>query len=374
MEKDKIEKEKKRIITIERIILFIIIISVIIYFVISSGLFNKINPQKKFTFDWSSSSTNTFVNNELTPYCQPISSNNGDYPAYNGLLEMTYCGDQDIKKGDPPLLQQILKFKDNSSAFATLETLKSQIISDKQMGFRTFYLIENKNQNIYSGEMTESYKSGLPTKYVYILNADKYVFLMLGSETFKTKKLVQWIVEQYTGEKEISLNKTKEIFTLECGDRTCSSSIGEDCNSCIKDCSCQYNQQCIRKSYGEGGYECKASQGNSCFFDTDCAEGHCVHNYCRDKSTYCGDTYCDVYNSENPENCGNCLNDCFCGSDKQCINNECKVSLNSYCSYSSECASGYCVHSFCRTSSTYCGDYYCDYPETKATCSIDCYS
>lgn len=362
--KGNMEKQKRRIVTIERIIILVIILGVATYFIISNGLLNK-NSQEEFVFNWDNSTIKTFVNNEIAPYCITASAGESEWQ-YIGILESKYCYDQDTEKQTTPTLwQQILKFEDSSSAYSALEKLKADVISQKQ--FKNFYLIETENQSIYAGEMYDINQ----IRYVYFWNVNKYVFAIIGSETFKTKKLTQWIVEQYTGEKEISLNKTKEIFTLECGDRICSLSINEDCNSCTKDCSCQFNQQCVRKTYGEG-YECRTSQGNYCSFNTDCAEGHCVHNYCRTKSTYCGDTYCDNYDSENPENCGNCLNDCFCGSDKQCINNECKVSLNSYCSYSSECASGYCVHSYCRSSSTYCGDYYCDYPETKSTCSSDC--
>lgn len=42
------------------------------------------------------------------------------------------------------------------------------------------------------------------------------------------------------------------------------------------------------------------------------------------------------------------------------------------CSSTSECAGGYCVHGICRTSSTYCGDSYCDSGETCSSCEIDC--
>jgi hypothetical protein len=44
------------------------------------------------------------------------------------------------------------------------------------------------------------------------------------------------------------------------------------------------------------------------------------------------------------------------------------------CSYAYECASGYCVHSICRSASTYCGDDYCDTGETTSNCDDDCES
>ncbi len=44
----------------------------------------------------------------------------------------------------------------------------------------------------------------------------------------------------------------------------------------------------------------------------------------------------------------------------------------SYCTYKSQCQSGFCVHNVCRSSSPYCGDKYCDYGENCGTCSGDC--
>lgn len=42
------------------------------------------------------------------------------------------------------------------------------------------------------------------------------------------------------------------------------------------------------------------------------------------------------------------------------------------CSANSECSSDYCVHGICRSSSTYCGDDYCDSGETCSSCENDC--
>jgi len=44
----------------------------------------------------------------------------------------------------------------------------------------------------------------------------------------------------------------------------------------------------------------------------------------------------------------------------------------SSCTASIECTNGYCVHSICRSSSTYCGDSYCDSGESCSSCSADC--
>jgi len=42
------------------------------------------------------------------------------------------------------------------------------------------------------------------------------------------------------------------------------------------------------------------------------------------------------------------------------------------CSDDNECQSDYCVHGTCRSSSTYCGDDYCDSGESCSSCSSDC--
>jgi len=42
------------------------------------------------------------------------------------------------------------------------------------------------------------------------------------------------------------------------------------------------------------------------------------------------------------------------------------------CSSNDECLNGYCVHGICRSSSTYCGDNYCDTGEDCSSCSSDC--
>jgi len=42
------------------------------------------------------------------------------------------------------------------------------------------------------------------------------------------------------------------------------------------------------------------------------------------------------------------------------------------CNSNSNCSSGYCVHSICRSSSPYCGDGYCDSGEANSNCPADC--
>jgi len=46
--------------------------------------------------------------------------------------------------------------------------------------------------------------------------------------------------------------------------------------------------------------------------------------------------------------------------------------LNSKCLSVADCCSGYCVHGFCRSNSTFCGDVYCDPTENCSNCQHDC--
>lgn len=88
-----------------------------------------------------------------------------------------------------------------------------------------------------------------------------------------------------------------------------------------------------------------------------CPDGSTVSDPSLCPKSYCGDNTCDP-----DESCSTCLQDC----------GECKASLGEYCSFNSDCESGYCVHEICRSSSTYCGDGYCDSGESRSTCKSDC--
>jgi len=49
-----------------------------------------------------------------------------------------------------------------------------------------------------------------------------------------------------------------------------------------------------------------------------------------------------------------------------------KLANGKSCSANQDCYGGYCVHGICRSSSTYCGDGYCDSGEDCSSCSKDC--
>ncbi len=386
------KKTKKRIITTERIVFGLIIFGLIIFFVVSTGVLGKINPWKKFEFNWENSTTRNFENLEITPYCYHVGDKVDGEKIDVSLIEdegllgigqvkgkvkdFSICFDKDIEKNDGEftVASYIIEYIEEPEAYSSLEKIKSSLISNEEGFLSNLYLVEGEEQNIYVGEVPPE---DTEFEYLYFWNKEKYLFYVMSSETFKTKKLVQSIVEEYTGEPEISLEKTREIFTLSCGDGICSEGINENCNSCTKDCGCDSGKECAKEDYGNY-YSCKNSRGQYCDSSSDCATGYCVHNYCRSGGTYCGDNYCDEtyydenYNSLSGENCGNCPSDCDVNYNQQCINGEAKTSNTYYCSWDNDCASGNCVHETCRSMNTYCGDYYCDYPEDSGSCPSDC--
>ncbi|MBI2578653.1 MAG: PGF-pre-PGF domain-containing protein [Candidatus Aenigmarchaeota archaeon] len=42
------------------------------------------------------------------------------------------------------------------------------------------------------------------------------------------------------------------------------------------------------------------------------------------------------------------------------------------CTFANACTGGFCVHSLCRSASTFCGDGFCDSGESTSSCSADC--
>lgn len=126
---------------------------------------------------------------------------------------------------------------------------------------------------------------------------------------------------------------------LTCGNGTCDSE--ETSYNCASDCPLQY----------DNGYACESA--------SQCKNGYCVHDKCRSSATFCGDYYC-----EGTETCDNCYSDCM---------SSCKYDDGTGCSTADKCKGGYCVHGVCRSSSSYCGDKYCDTDlESCYYCSADC--
>lgn len=54
------------------------------------------------------------------------------------------------------------------------------------------------------------------------------------------------------------------------------------------------------------------------------------------------------------------------GPEDKCSNR------HEFCNDTLSCCKGFCVHNICQSNSTYCGDGYCDSPETCTSCPYDC--
>ena len=107
-----------------------------------------------------------------------------------------------------------------------------------------------------------------------------------------------------------------------------------------------------------------------------------TYNDCENGLTW-GDSFTDGYPETNcyrinGQSDADCLYkeeitiDCYyCGDGQKNPDESCSTCPEDYgrctgqsCSSNNQCETGYCVHNFCRASSTYCGDGYCDPGET----------
>ena len=125
-----------------------------------------------------------------------------------------------------------------------------------------------------------------------------------------------------------------------CGNGTCDTKDGENCETCPKDCGCQSPKKCfngICTGYC-GDQVCDPSENCTNCPDCGCPQGQeCALGTCR---TFCGNGTCDK-----GETCKNCVTDCACAGRKRCV-------------------SGACVG--------FCGDNTCDANESCTDCATDC--
>ncbi len=147
-----------------------------------------------------------------------------------------------------------------------------------------------------------------------------------------------------------------------CGNNTCESGRGEDCNSCSQDCGCSGSDSCNGNGNGSG-YSCQSS-------------------------SYCGNASC-----ESGEDCSNCSQDCGCGngyscnsdgtryycdswSYPSCGNNSCESGEDcNNCSQDCGCGDGTCYYVgpyYSCTAAPSCGDGSCDGSEASSSCPSDC--
>jgi hypothetical protein len=139
-------------------------------------------------------------------------------------------------------------------------------------------------------------------------------------EIYNCRKDCTWCGDGSCSKSEEKICKEDCIW---CGDGICQ--VDENCNNCIKDCSCKNNQRC---------------DNNECIY-------------------YCGNNQVDT-----GENCENCILDVKCSDNKKCIDSIC----NTYC------GNGICESSEklkCEIDCRWCGDNRCDDNE-KQNCLLDC--
>ena len=134
-----------------------------------------------------------------------------------------------------------------------------------------------------------------------------------------------------------------------CGNGRCDGQ--EYCWNCPSDCGyCAQPGGITQPATICGNGQCE--RGETCqSCQKDC--GYCNYSY----PISCGDGLCN-----GNEDCRSCYQDC--GS--------CNYGNGHECLLDSDCRSGYCVNSICRSSSTYCGDSYCDEGENCTSCEKDC--
>ncbi len=150
--------------------------------------------------------------------------------------------------------------------------------------------------------------------------------------------------------------------------------FSENCSSCPSDCNA-----CTPPSPVCGNSVCETNETClSCSTDCSCSSGDCCSpssqlagsRGCINQSTVSNNTICCNSNFT----LGNCCSDANCNSTQFCSNSTCTIKKadGQSCSLSSECLGAYCVHSLCRSNTTFCGDSYCDSGENCSLCSSDC--
>ncbi|RLF02529.1 MAG: hypothetical protein DRJ64_09230 [Thermoprotei archaeon] len=156
----------------------------------------------------------------------------------------------------------------------------------------------------------------------------------------------------------------------------------DDNNPCTYDyvdasCNCQHTPLngaqpgCSGTVVGTCGDYLTCYEGTCITRTAGCPSGmSCINGECT-VGTYCGDGICQA-----GEDWTNCCVDCGCPSGYvckgTCIMETVKYPDGSLCGSSQECEGGYCVHGYCRSTPTYCGDAFCDPGEGQGNCPIDC--
>lgn len=153
----------------------------------------------------------------------------------------------------------------------------------------------------------------------------------------------------------------------------CCSSGKEWINGACRTCdSCSNTGS--KKRDGNTIYQCKDYGSFTCWDsistlgDSDfCDHTSCNHNeYDCDSNSECASGLICIGSWTGDKGC------CYSNEEWDTTSHQCKKKDGQSCSSGSQCYGGYCVHGICRSSSTHCGDNYCDNGESYESCSADC--
>jgi serine protease AprX len=137
-----------------------------------------------------------------------------------------------------------------------------------------------------------------------------------------------------------------------------------------------------KKRTGDTVYECKDYGSFNCWNAiSSLGDG----DFCDDLTSFSRTCGHGEYDCDSNSECGSNLVctgswSCWGGDCGCCYSNEewdqsshqCKKKDGQSCSSGGQCHGGYCVHGICRSSSTHCGDTYCDSGENYDSCDDDC--
>jgi hypothetical protein len=141
-----------------------------------------------------------------------------------------------------------------------------------------------------------------------------------------------------------------------------------------------------KKRTGDDIYECKDQGGSNtilCWTKT-YSKGH--GDFCDELTTFSKTCNYDESDCDSNSECASGLvctggiatcwgfdcGCCYSGEKWDKNAKKCKKADGASCSSNSQCYGGYCVHNVCRSSSTHCGDNYCDNGESYDNCKADC--
>ena len=284
-------------------------------------------------YDWEKARVDTFIDDDITPYKSLAPLGYGTGEEFSNLVSAKMATVSEEGSSFEDAFELIFEYPDVESASNGF---------DKEIYDLLFGKSNESGMTVYSIELNgdKGYKSVKKDNIIYVWQRNRFVFVVGGEDEPKINKIMEFIVNEYSGDSEINIKTLSTLIKTFCGDHKCQ--YNENCDDCVEDCGCGYGKACGEK--WEDYYECIADIGFSCDWDSDCASNHCVNGKCRETATYCGDRVCDY-----GEDCNDCPLDCGCDYDETCTTwGECKVRSGYACNWDSDCASSWCNNNLCN--------------------------